>query len=87
MSSGTIRTNTVVVNILSRSAAKYYNPNGTLSDDQIRDLVRIGTAAPTSFHFQNWRFIAVRVSEAKARPSPIAWNQPAITEAAVNVLR
>jgi hypothetical protein len=28
-----------------------------LSDDQIRELVRIGTTAPTSFHMQNWRFI------------------------------
>jgi nitroreductase len=57
-----------------------------LSDDQIRELVRIGTTAPTSFHLQNWRFIAVRTPEAKARLSPIAWNQPAITEAAVTFI-
>jgi nitroreductase len=48
--------------------------------------VRIGTAAPTSFHLQNWRFIAVRTADAKARLSPIAWNQPAITEAAVTFI-
>jgi len=44
--------------------------------------VRIGTTAPTSFHLQNWRFIAVRTPEAKVRLRPIAWDQPAITEAA-----
>src|SRR3979411_3520414 len=71
---------------LSRSAAKYYDPAATLSDDQIRELVRIGTTAPTSFHLQNWRFIALRTPEAKARLSPIAWNQPAITEAAVTFI-
>ncbi|UBM23675.1 nitroreductase family protein [Pseudomonas sp. p1(2021b)] len=76
-------TNTVIENILSRSAAKYYDPAATLSDDQIRDLVRIGTCAPTSFHLQNWRFIAVRTPEAKARLRAIAWDQPAVTEAAV----
>jgi len=76
-------TNSVIENILSRSAAKYYNADATLSDDRIRELVRIGTSAPTSFHLQNWRFIAVRSHEAKARLRPIAWNQPAITEAAV----
>lgn len=59
-------TNAVIETILSRSAAKYYDPAATLSDDQIRDLVRIGTSAPTSFHLQNWRFIAVRSPEAKA---------------------
>jgi nitroreductase len=79
-------TNAVIETILSRSAAKYYDPSATLSEDQIRDLVRIGTSAPTSFHLQNWRFIAVRTPEAKARLRPIAWNQPAITDAAVTFI-
>jgi len=86
MTNGTTMTNAVIECILSRSAAKYYDPAATLSDDQIRELVRIGTSAPTSFHLQNWRFIAVRTPEAKARLSPIAWNQPAITDAAVTFI-
>ncbi|MDH2355167.1 nitroreductase family protein [Bradyrhizobium sp. SSUT112] len=81
-----LQTNAVIETILSRSAAKYYDSTAVLSDDQIRDLVRIGTSAPTSFHLQNWRFIAVRSPEAKARLLPIAWNQPAITEAAVSFI-
>ena len=86
MNNGTTMTNAVIECILSRSAAKYYDPAATLSDDQIRELVRIGTSAPTSFHLQNWRFIAVRTPEAKARLSPIAWNQPAVTDAAVTFI-
>jgi nitroreductase len=79
-------TNAVIECILSRRATKYYDPAVTLSDDQIRELVRIGTSAPTSFHMQNWRFIAVRSPEAKARLRPIAWNQPPITDAAVTFI-
>lgn len=79
-------TNAVIDCITSRTAAKYYDPSATLSDDQIRELVRLGTTAPTSFHLQNWRFIAVRSPDAKARLSPIAWNQPPITEAAVTFI-
>jgi nitroreductase len=79
-------TNAVIDAILSRRATKYYDPTATLSDDQIRDLVRIGTSAPTSFHLQNWRFIAVRTPEAKAQLRPIAWGQPAITDAAVTFI-
>lgn len=86
MSNEMSTTNAVIESILSRRATKYYDPTGTLSDDQIRELVRIGTTAPTSFHLQNWRFIAVRTPEAKARLRPIAWNQPAITEAAVTFI-
>ncbi|MDB5152410.1 MAG: nitroreductase family protein [Mucilaginibacter sp.] len=78
--------NAVIETILSRSAAKYYDPTAILTDDQISELVRIGTTAPTSFHLQNWRFIAVRTKEAKARLSPIAWYQPPITEAAVTFI-
>jgi nitroreductase len=86
MISGTAMTNAVIETILSRSSTKYYDATASLSDDQIRELVRIGTTAPTSFHLQNWRFIAVRTPEAKARLSPIAWSQPAITEAAVTFI-
>lgn len=78
--------NAVIECILSRSSAKYYDPDAALSDEQIYELVRIGTAAPTSFHLQNWRFIAVRTPEAKARLRPIAWGQPPITEAAVTFI-
>jgi nitroreductase len=81
-----LNTNAVIETILSRSAAKYYDPAATLSDDEIAELVRIATAAPTSFHMQNWRFIAVRSPEAKARLRPIAWNQAPITEAAVTFI-
>ena len=86
MTNGITITNAVIECILSRRATKYYDPAISLSDDQIRELVRIGTSAPTSFHMQNWRFIAVRTSEAKARLSPIAWNQPPITDAAVTFI-
>ena len=86
MINGTAMTNAVIECILSRSAAKYYDPAASLNDDQIHELVRIATTAPTSFHLQNWRFIAVRTPEAKARLSPIAWNQPSITEAAVTFI-
>jgi len=86
MTRGITVSNAVIDCILSRSAAKYYDPAATLSDDQIRELVQIGTTAPTSFHLQNWRFIAVRTPEAKARLRPIAWDQPAITEAAVTFI-
>ena len=79
-------TNAVIECIVSRRATKYFDPTAAMSDDQIRELVQIATTAPTSFHMQNWRFIAIRTPEAKARLSPIAWNQPPITDAAVTFI-
>ena len=86
MTKGMTMTNAVIESIVSRSATKYYDPAATLSDEQIRELVRIGTTAPTSFHLQNWRFIAVRTPEAKARLRPLAWDQPATTDPAVTFI-
>ncbi len=81
--SNAIEANAVIATILSRSATKYYDPEAVLTDEQIAELVEIGTSAPTSFNLQNWRFVAVRSPEAKERLRPIAWNQPMSTEAAV----
>ena len=86
MTNGITMTNAIIESIVSRSTTKYYDPAVTLSDDQIRELVQIATTAPTSFHLQNWRFIAVRTPEAKARLRPIAWDQPATTDAAVTFI-
>jgi nitroreductase len=69
-------TNAIIESLVSRSTTSLYNPAVTLSDDEIRELVRISTSAPTSFHLQNWRFIAVHAPEAKARFRPIAGIGP-----------
>src|SRR5947207_1562631 len=86
MTNGTTMPNGVRDCILSRSATKYFAPAASLSDDQIHQLVQLGTTAPTSSPLQHWRFLAVRTPEAKARLRPIAWDQPAITEAAVTFI-
>ena len=42
--------------------------------------------APTVFHLQNWRFIAVKTPEAKARLRKLAFDQPKVTAAAVTFI-
>ncbi|MFW2173493.1 nitroreductase family protein [Acinetobacter guillouiae] len=79
-------TNDIIKSIMSRTTTNLYDPSITLSDEQIYELVKIATTAPTSFNFQNWRFIAVRTAEAKARLRKIAWDQPKITDAAVTFI-
>lgn len=79
-------TNPIIQSLTSRSTASLYDPSVGIDDDQIRELVRIATTAPTSFNLQNWRFIAVRTPEARARLRAIAWDQPKITDAAVTFI-
>jgi nitroreductase len=75
MTKGITMTNAIIESIVSRSTTKKYDPAVTLSDDQIRELVRIATTAPTSFHLQNWRFIAY----ARLKPRLGCVRSPGIT--------
>lgn len=78
--------NAVIESLRSRSTTSLYDPASELRDEQIAELVRIATTAPTSFNLQNWRFIAVRSVDAKARLRALAWDQPKITDAAVTFI-
>jgi nitroreductase len=72
--------------IQERRTTNLFDPAHRLADTQIEELVRLATTAPTSFNLQNWRFIAVRTDQAKARLRALAWDQAKITEAAVTFI-
>src|SRR5258706_7905460 len=79
--------NTSVIEAIERQkTTNLYDASKSIPDHEIRELVRLATFSPTAFHLQNWRFIAVRSPEAKARLRAVAANQPKVTEAAVTFI-
>src|SRR2546430_17735955 len=69
--------NTSVIEAIERQkTTNLYDASKSIPDDEIRELVRLATFSPTAFHLQNWRFIAVRSPEAKARLRAVAADQP-----------
>ncbi|MBD8695907.1 nitroreductase family protein [Stenotrophomonas sp. CFBP 13718] len=79
-------THPIITAIEERRTTVLFDTTRVLSDAQIQELVRLATRAPTSFNLQNWRFIAVRTQDAKARLRAIAWDQVKITDAAVTFI-
>ena len=79
-------TNPVIEAIERQRTTNLYDPSRNITDEEIRELVRLATFSPTAFHLQNWRFIAVRSPEAKARLRKVAADQPKVTEAAVTFI-
>lgn len=69
-----------------RSTTNLFDASRTISDEQIQQLINIATTAPSSFNLQNWRFIAVRTPEAKAKLRKLAWDQAKVTDAAVTFI-
>ena len=69
-----------------RRTTNVFKPNHTISDEQIEHLVHLATRAPTSFNLQNWRFLAVRTPERKAKLRKLAYDQAKVSEAAVTFI-
>jgi nitroreductase len=72
--------------IESRASTNQYDPKRQLSDKEIADLVALATRAPSAYNFQNWKFIAVRSPEAKARLKAVSYGQQKVVDAAVTFI-
>lgn len=57
-----------------------------LSDTLLAELIASATKAPSAYNLQNWRFIAVRTPEAKARLQDAAYGQPQIGQASATFI-
>ena len=72
--------------IKSRISANRYDTGRKLSDEQIGNLIELATRAPSAFNLQNWKFVAVRSDDAKARLLPLAFGQQKVADAAVTFI-
>ena len=76
----------VINAIRNRHTTNLYDASRSLPDETIRELVDLATRAPSAFNLQNWRFLAVRSQESKARLRQAAFNQAKVSEAAVTFI-
>lgn len=57
-----------------------------MADHEITELVRLATLAPSAYHFQSWKFIAVREAATKTRLHALAFRQQKVLDAPVTVI-
>ncbi|MDC8773028.1 nitroreductase family protein [Roseateles albus] len=69
--------------IRRRISGNHFDPKQTLQDEVLTQLVDLATRAPSAFHLQNWKFIAVRSAPAKARLKALAYGQNKVEDASV----
>lgn len=72
--------------IKSRVSANSYDTERSLTIAQITALVDLATHAPSAFNLQNWKFLAVHSTQAKARLFPLAFGQQKVVDAAVTFI-
>lgn len=76
-------TNPIQHAIEFRTSISFFQPHRPLDDHVIECLVAQATKAPSAYNLQNWRFIATRSPEAKARLKSAAFGQRKIVDASV----
>jgi len=72
--------------IESRVSANYFDPATPVSDEQVAELARLATLAPSAFNVQNWQFVAVRSQEAREKLRELSFGQQKVVDAPVTFI-
>ncbi|TBV17526.1 nitroreductase family protein [Stutzerimonas kirkiae] len=79
--------NTSIQNAIeTRTSVNNFQPDRPLDDGAIAKLVNLAAKAPSAYNLQNWRFIAVRSENAKARLKSAAFGQQKVVDASVTFI-
>lgn len=69
--------------IQQRRSTKAFLPNRSISKDNLLEILRSGTLAPSGFNLQPWRFIVIQAAENKEKLYSCAFEQEQIKQASV----
>lgn len=72
--------------IESRNSVNYFDAKRPVSADDVHELVRLATLAPSAYHLQNWKFVAVQSDEAKQRLKALSFDQQKVVDASVTFI-
>lgn len=72
--------------IRRRVSTALFDLGRDIDDAVVAGLAELATRAPSAYNMQNWRLVAVRSAEAKARLEAVAWGQDKVADAAVTFI-
>jgi nitroreductase len=72
--------------IETRVSTGRYQSDRELSEQDVTELVRLATRAPSAYNMQNWKFIAVTSDVAKARLHTLCYGQQQVLDAPVTFI-
>ena len=72
--------------INARRSIKHYDPEHSMPDAEVRQLLELAMQAPTAFNIQHWRFVTVRDPGLRQQIRAVAWDQAQVTDASLLVV-
>ena len=72
--------------IIKRRSVRQFDPDQTISEQEIEKLLSLTLHSPTAFNIQNWRFLLVQDKELRKKIREVSWNQQQITDASALII-
>ncbi len=69
--------------IIERRSVKHFDPEHSMTDAEVNELMEYAILSPTAFNIQHWRFIRVQDKEKRKRIQEASWGQVQVTEASL----
>jgi nitroreductase len=67
--------------INERQSVRKYDPNVSISKEELREIIELAGKAPSAWNLQHWHFVIIHGKEAQQRLYPIAYHQQQIVDA------
>jgi nitroreductase len=74
---------TTIETIESRRSIKHFDPEHSMPEADLAELIRLTKLAPSSFNMQNYRLVVVQDKALKAEIRAAAWDQAQVSDASV----
>lgn len=72
--------------IKARRAIKQFDPECTMTETELDELLSLAMLSPTAFNIQNWRFVVVRDPYLRRQIRAAAGNQAQVTDASLLIV-
>jgi nitroreductase len=72
--------------IKGRRAIKHYDPNHSMTKEEVNELLSLAILSPTAFNIQNWRFVVLTDPELRKQVRAVAWDQAQVTDASLFIV-
>lgn len=76
----------VIEAIEKRRATKKFDPDFTIPEEQVNELLALAAKSPTAFNIQHWRFVVVRDPQLREDIRALTWMQPQVTDASLFII-
>ena len=72
--------------IEARRSVKHYDPEHSMTKDEIDQLLSLAALSPTAFNIQNWRFVLVANPDLRQKIREASWDQSQVTDASLLIV-